>query len=150
MSDWPHSARQLKQKRAGGVGKTPPALDINSQPFGRGKPMQENSNTPAHAGEDTTYNHDCFFTVTLGERFNGKLTAAEHLATAYKLTLYLNTLMWMMSVLDFNRLDAEGENLESVCPMVNFHAELSERLTDEIGHHIQSAEMLLEKTGGAA
>ena len=110
--------------------------------------MQQDTNTPTHAGEETAYKHDCFFAVTLGERFNRKLTAAEHLATANKLTLYLGTLMWMMSVLDFNRLDAGGEDLESVCPMVNFHAELSERLTDEIGHHIQSAEMLLEKTGG--
>ena len=112
--------------------------------------MQPDTNTPAHAGEDNTYKHDCFFTVTLGERVNRKLTAAEHLATANRLTLYLGTLMWTMSVLDFNRLDAGGDDLESVCPMVNFHAELSERLTDEIGHHIQSAEMLLSEKGGAA
>jgi hypothetical protein len=88
--------------------------------------------------------HNCFFILKTGT----EATAAEHLSAAYRLTLYLDTLMWVMGLMSFNRLEGEGENLENVCAMINFYGELSELLTKEVAHHVQSAEVLLNRKGG--
>jgi hypothetical protein len=88
--------------------------------------------------------HNCLFSF----KSDAEATADDHLAATYRLALFLGTLMWMVNMMSFNRLEGEGETLENVCAMLNHYGELSELLTDEIAHHVQSAVTLLNRKGG--